>query len=156
MRVTDSHIRGWAPFGVLILMALFAAACGNGTGPSGASGCRDVQFTMTPFGGVAFEVVVEACTHEPTGGDCNLEIFDISGDNRYFQYAPNEAGNVCAGLFQATIEHDGDALDLSGFILRDFGVGPGPFATGDYFRSGSAEYGSFEFHEFEFHTGAGL
>ena len=151
MRFTHSGTIRLAPkVGLLVLLTLAISntGCDSG-GDTGAN--KEVLFRMTPDGGGAvFEIRPLASWHEPTDPPCQLQIYEIAGANRYFQFATlNEP--TCAGVFEATIE-DGAGVEyfLSGSVLRVFGVGSGPFATGTWSASNGAITGSFQFFEGEF------
>jgi hypothetical protein len=133
------------------MCALLAASCILiPVGCSGSSGTdtRTVEFTLTPDGGSQFVVEVDASTHAPTTGACELDLLDIEGDNRYLQWG---IGGNCVGMFDATIEHQGTVYLLFGTVLREFGTGSGPFASGTYSTEDGLEFGTFTFHELEFH-----
>lgn len=134
--------------GVLTLvLGLGALACPNGTGVD----CRAVQFALLPYSGGEFTITAEACTHSPAEGECHLEIFDLAGEDRYFQYGPQQTGNVCAGIFEGQIEDANGVYFLSGTVQRQWGTGTGPFATGTYSEEGNpGGGGSFAFHEGQF------
>jgi hypothetical protein len=130
--------------------ALVASCVLGGVGCSGSDGAdtRTVEFTLTPDGGTAFVVEVDASTHAPTTGACVLELLDIEGTNRYLQWG---VGGNCVGLFDSVIEHQGTVYYLVGTVLREFGTGSGPFASGTYSVESGPETGSFTFHELDFH-----
>lgn len=134
-----------------LLCTLVAASCiFNAAGCSSSSGTdtRTVEFTLTPDGGSAFVVEVDASTHAPTTGACVLELLDIEGTNRYLQWG---VGGNCVGQFDSTIEHEGVVYYLFGTVLREFGTGSGPFASGTYSTEDGLGSGTFTFHELEFH-----
>jgi hypothetical protein len=90
-----------------------------------------------------------ACTHDPAINGCTLEIYDIEGSNRFFQYG---SAGACLGVFEASIGDDGgNEYFLSGQTQRDFGTGSGPFATGLYSETSTGATGTFTFDELEFH-----
>jgi hypothetical protein len=129
---------------VTTILAIGALGCADGTGVE----CRAVQFALLPSAGGEFTVTAEACTHSPAEGECHLEIFELAGDDRYFQYGPQQAGNICAGIFEGQIEDANGVYFLNGTVLRQWGTGTGPFATGTYSEEGNPNGGgSFAFHE---------
>jgi len=132
----------------LLAVALASAACGK----DGAD-CRTVRFMFTPSTGGAFDVLdVEACTHAPADDDpsCVIQVFDIAGTDRYFQYTRGQTG--CIDFFDAIVGLPGEAVYyVGGTPLRAFGDGTGNFASGTYTTDTGAS-GTFAFHEFEFHA----
>jgi hypothetical protein len=133
-------------------LLLSVALCSSAFGCSSSDGTntQPVEFTMTPDGGGApFVITPRASTHAPAVNGCTLEIYDIEGTNRYFQYG--SAGS-CLGIFEATIDDGENEYFLSGQTLREFGSGSGPFASGTYSVTAGGG-GSFTFHEDGFHSG---
>lgn len=145
MRV-HTRLGGHLPAMLMIGVCIIGSACGGSD-----ADCRVVEFTLTPVtsegAGTPFVVAPTACTHPPTGGDCNLEVFDMPGD-QYFQYGGTD--DICFGIFEATIEHEGNVYFLNGQVQREFGTGTGPFATGTYTNVVTQEGGNFSFNELGF------
>lgn len=138
---------GWLRLSLGIML------CGSAFGCSSSDGAntQPVEFTLTPDGGGDPTVITPmASTHAPAVNGCTLEIYDIEGDNRFFQYG---SAGACLGVFEATIDDGVNEYSLSGQTLREFGSGSGPFASGMYFETVGGGSGTFTFHEDGFHSG---
>ena len=146
----------------------------GGTGGTGG-GCPNnggnVRFVFAPSGGGAPFTVTTCAWFDcqgPTNG-CALQVFDIDGDDRFFQFLTTSAPpftvdtNICFA-FDFVVDEPGASgpgqgrgltNQLSFLNGRQFGVwdasNPTPFASGDYaYRDGSETLGTFEFFEDDF------
>jgi hypothetical protein len=146
---------------------------GNGNGGGGGDCTADglpgkmVRFSFSPFDGAAFDVDVCGafeCQDVIVGSGCALQVFDIAGSDRFFQFLtttmPFQVNiNFCFGfdfvVSEPGVEPNQDRglssalVELTG---RQFGVDDGtPFAQGTYsYRDGSTfeELGTVQFFEF--------
>jgi hypothetical protein len=128
----------------ILLLSLTAVGCDSDGGNGGE---EEVLFRMTPDdGGSVFEIRPRASWHEPTDPPCQLQIYDIEGSDRYFQFATLD-DDTCPGVFEAQIEQGGVVYFVTGTVLRTFGTGSGPFATGTWSTSDGSRSGTFQFFE---------
>jgi hypothetical protein len=132
-------------------------------GGDGGGGGKVVHAAVSLEAGGTVQLTASAeyeCTDPIQDNPCSLQIFDIPGGNRYFQYLSPESTGQCF-LFDAVIlGPDDEAYHLSGIPNRTFGVvnagSPIPFATGTVGilndpsdnSAGETPVGTFEFFEY--------
>jgi hypothetical protein len=148
------------------------AVCECGRPPDGGTGdcpnnAKMVRFMFTPSDG-SNPFQVDTCAwfdcQDPING-CALQVFDIDGDDRFFQFltttAPFRVDNNVCFAFDFVVDEPGASgpgqgrglsNQLSNLSGRQFGAwdpsDPTPFASGDYgYRDGADTLGTFEFFE---------
>lgn len=110
-----------------------------------------VRFVLAPDGEAQIELQPCAafeCNLPPDSfSGCVLQVFDIAGTDRFFQFLTPENTGTCF-LFDARIQHPdtGVVYDISGDPQRIFGADSIPFATG-LFTGSDGSSGTVDFFE---------
>ncbi len=123
----------------------------DGTCDVGGLPGHQVRFVLAPDGQPQVEVQPCAafeCNLPPDSfSGCTLQVFDIAGTDRFFQFLTPENTGTCFA-FEARIQHPntGVVYDVSGEPQRIFGADSVPFATG-IFTGSDGSSGTAEFFE---------